>query len=419
MKLNEIKARQEEIAVEMQAIGNIAKDESRDLTEQEVEQVNALSAESAELDEKKVAAEKLAAAMDAIVNAKLTSDSALSQPEHSEEIEQVESKIPAVAKSQKSKVFASSEDAYIAGMFFAAVGGVPAAQKFMADQSLTDNKGGYATPNPVSSELVNLIEQYGVARSKARRIIMSADTWSGPKVTDHATIYYPAEAAAITASDVTLGQITMNAKKMAALIKMSTEITEDALISMADLAMNDIAYGFAIEEDENLFNGKASAINADGIKGDSSVADTNVASVAALALSDLTAATVAIGNPVVGARNEWYINPTLYHGAIRDLLNAAGGNTISDLEGGQRPSLLGYPVNFVNVLPGASASASGDVLAVFGDLSLGCYFGDRRSVTFKMLNELFAVNDQVGVQATQRLDLVVANPEVLSKITLT
>ena len=419
MKLNEIKARQEEIAVEMQAIGNIAKDESRDLTEQEVEQVNALSAESAELDEKKVAAEKLAAAMDAIVNAKLTSDSALSQPEHSEEIEQVEPKIPAVAKSQKSKVFASSEDAYIAGMFFAAVGGVPAAQKFMADQSLTDNKGGYATPNPVSSELVNLIEQYGVARSKARRIIMSADTWSGPKVTDHATIYYPAEAAAITASDVTLGQITMNAKKMAALIKMSTEITEDALISMADLAMNDIAYGFAIEEDENLFNGKASAINADGIKGDSSVADTNVASVAALALSDLTAATVALGNPVVGARNEWYINPTLYHGAIRDLLNAAGGNTISDLEGGQRPTLLGYPVNFTNVLPGASASSSGDLLAVFGDLSLGCYFGDRRSVTFKMLNELFAVNDQVGVQATQRLDLVVANPEVLSKITLT
>jgi HK97 family phage major capsid protein len=59
------------------------------------------------------------------------------------------------------------------------------------------------------------------------------------------------------------------------------------------------------------------------------------------------------------------------------------------------------------------------LLAVFGDLSLGCYFGDRRSVTFKMLNELYAENDQVGVQATERIALDVVNPEVLAKITLT
>ena len=113
------------------------------------------------------------------------------------------------------------------------------------------------------------------------------------------------------------------------------------------------------------------------------------------------------------------MNPTLFHGPIRDVLNAANGNNIADLEGGQSPRLLGYPVVFSNVLPGASASASGDLLAVFGDLSLGCYFGDRRSVSFKMLNELYAENDQVGVQVTERIALDVVNPEVLAKITLT
>ena len=248
---------------------------------------------------------------------------------------------------------------------------------------------------------------------------MSAETWSVPKVAGHTTVYYPAEAAAITASDMTFAQVQLVAKKVAALVKMSTEVVEDSIISMMDTVVQDIAYSIAIAEDQNLFNGVASAINADGIKGDASVADTNVASVSALALDDLTAATVSIGNPIVGARNEWYMNPTLFHGPIRDLVNAAGGNTIRDFEGGQRPSLLGYPVNFVSVLPGSSASTSGDLLAVFGDMSLGAYFGDRRALSFKMLNELYAENDQVGVVATERIDIQVVNPEVLGKITLT
>ena len=280
-------------------------------------------------------------------------------------------------------------------------------------------KGIETVPTPLSNALINLLEEYGVARRACRRIAMSSLTWTVPKVTDHATVSYPDEAAQISESDVTFGQVQLVAKKIAALVKMSTEVAEDSIISMMDTVIDSIAYSVAIAEDSNLFNGVAGGINTVGIKGDAAVADVNVASVAALALTDLTAATVAIGNPITGARNEWYMNPTLFHGPIRDLLNVAGGNTLADIEGGQRPRLLGYPVNFVNVLPGASASTSGDLLACFGDFSLGCYFGDRRQLGFKVLGELYAENDQVGVVATERIDIKVANPEVLSKITLT
>ena len=79
--------------------------------------------------------------------------------------------------------------------------------------------------------------------------------------------------------------------------------------------------------------------------------------------------------------------------------------------------LMGYPVVLTNILP--AAPASGELVAVFGDLRLGCYFGDRRSLTFKTLNELYAANDQIGIQATERIDIKVANPEVLAKITIT
>jgi HK97 family phage major capsid protein len=52
-------------------------------------------------------------------------------------------------------------------------------------------------------------------------------------------------------------------------------------------------------------------------------------------------------------------------------------------------------------------------------LRLGAYFGDRRALNFKTLNELYMENDQIGVVATERIDIKVANPEVLSKITIT
>ncbi len=212
--------------------------------------------------------------------------------------------------------------------------------------------------------------------------------------------------------------MSLVAKKMTALSKISAEMTEDSIVSIMDVVVQDMALQMAIEEDKNLFLGVAGGLNSDGIKSDTNVTEQTVANVGALALSDLTSLTVATGNPIVGARNEWYINPTLFHGAIRDSLLAAGGNTQSVIEGGQRPTLLGYPVNFVNVLDGASASASDSLLAVFGDLSLGCYFGERRGLNFRTLNELYANTDQVGIQCTQRAAVAVANPEVIAKLTL-
>ena len=196
---------------------------------------------------------------------------------------------------------------------------------------------------------------------------------------------------------------------------MSTEISEDSLISMTDTIVRDLAWGFSREEDTNLFTG--GSLYAGGIEGDATIADTNVASVAALALTDLTAAVVASGQER-GLNPQWYMNATLFNGPVRDLLNAAGGNAIGDISNGVAPTLFGYKVNLVNAMPGASASTSGDLLCVFGDLSVSHYFGDRRALNFKVLDQLFAVNDQVGIICTQRVDIASVNGEVLSKVTL-
>lgn len=330
-----------------------------------------------------------------------------------------EFQFPKCLAFQQPKHFASSQDAFIAGQYFAALNGDRRAGDILAAQSVgTDDKGGYSVPDPLSSSLINLLEDFGIARRRCRRIVMGSNTWQVPKLINHAAISYPDEAAAIGLTDVTFDQVQLVAKKIAAIVKMSTEIVEDSIVSMMDTVVSSLAYSIAIAEDSNLFNGVVGGINTVGIKGDAGVAEISTVDVDSLTLDTFTDVVIASGVQPIECSPAWYINPTLYYGKIRNLLNDAQGNHIGNLENGQSLRLLGYPVHLTSVLPQAPSAVSGDLLAVFGDLSVGCYFGDRRTPTFKVLNELYAENDQLGIQVTERIDARVVNPEVLSRLVI-
>lgn len=420
MNLHDIQNRLAEISVDVEALIEVAGDSP---SAEHQEQILALNKEAQELEAKHDEAKKFEKAKAEIVaRRKLAAEAADApaagvQPSVSEDLpKENKMAIPAKARYAKSRHFANNEDAYESGMFLAAIGGNKKAQEFMAAQSLTNSEGGFSVPQPLSDQLINLKEEYGHARQSCRRVVMGSTTWQVPKIAGHSVIYYPNEQAAITESSLTFSQITLTAKKMAGLVKMSSEIAEDSIISMLDTVVDDLAWGFSKAEDDNLFTG--GSIYAGGIEGDANVADTNVASVGALALTDLTAMVVASGQER-GLNPKFYMNPTLWNGQVRDLLNAAGGNASADVAAGVQRSLFGYEVVLCNAVPGASSSTSGDLLAVFGDLSVSHYFGDRRQLSFKVLDQLFAVNDQIGVVCTSRIDIAAAAPEVLSKITIT
>lgn len=414
----EIKAEIEDRLVDLEAMA--AHEEAT------VEGLEEIQASVEELKAELAKSEKFEALRSEIVAQREAAAQAAVQPpveveEIKAEIEEETMKLPAVVATSRSRHFASAEDAYVSGQAIRAMIGNSEARSFMNDLATDGSNGESNTiPAPLSNALINLIEDYGVARGACKRVVMTQNTWDVPKLNGHVSINYTGEAQAISSSDVSFGQVSLVAKKMTALSLVSSEMTEDSIISVMDVIVEDMARQIALEEDKNLFLGVSGGLLGltDAIKGNTAIAERTVADVASIALSDLTALTVASGNPIVGARNEWWINPTLFHGPIRDLLLAAGGNTQSVIEGGQRPTLLGYPVNFVNVLPGASASTAEDLLCVFGDVSQGCYFGERRGLNFRVLNELYANTDQVGVQCTQRSALKVANPEVLAKLTI-
>ena len=53
-----------------------------------------------------------------------------------------------------------------------------------------------------------------------------------------------------TESQATWDNVNLTAKKLAALIRLSTELAEDALINVADWVVAEIAYAFASKEDD-------------------------------------------------------------------------------------------------------------------------------------------------------------------------
>lgn len=414
-RVEAINARLSDIADEMQAISDVALEGEGSLSDADNKQIDALNAEFSDLESEKDRLEKIQAAKDRIAAAKLTpaAVAAVVEPEVQPEDEPL---IPATVKNQKSKVFASSEDAFRSGMWLAALAGNRRAKEFVASQNETTTGEGIETvPTPLNEALVNLLEEYGVARRLCRRVAMGALTWTVPKVIGHASISFPSEEQALSDSEMNFQQKVLTAGKMAGLVKISSELVEDSIVNIVDEVTRDLAYGMAQAEDNTLFTG--SSLYSGGIEGDSNVAGNTVVGVSSIALTDLTALVALLPN-YAGIRREWCFNRSVFYGQIRDILNAAGGNAMVDIESGQRPSLFGFPVNLVEAIPGASASTSGDLLATFGDIGTSHYFGDRRNLSFRILDQLYANTDQIGVQATQRIAVCPVNPEALVKLTI-
>ena len=327
-------------------------------------------------------------------------------------------KVPAAARYCKSRYFDSNNEAYFSGLFFcAAVGNDRAKQRLQeagysmqaasnAMATTPNTAGGFTVPEPTAAMIIRLVEEAGVFRRSTREMPMSSSTLDVPKRDGGLTVYYPGEGQTITNSDLTFGQVNLVAKKYAVLALMSTELEEDAIISMVDLVIEEIAYAIAVAEDTNSFLGDGTATYG-GITG---IAN-------ALAAGAQVPLTLAWANQTVdeftdalaalplyeGLQPAWYINHSGFAASMQRLMYTTGGNTTDNVAAGTPSQFLGYPVYFTQVLPGINA-ALGDLTCVLGDLRMGSMMGIRRSLTIKVLNELYAATDQVGIVATSRSD---------------
>lgn len=321
--------------------------------------------------------------------------------------------------------FENHEAAFWAGQWaLSSFFGNQDARRFLSDYrpemlgmtGTSDAAGGVLVPTEFSAAIIMLREEYGLARKKCDVAKMTTDTKQWPRWVSGVTTYWALEVpASITASTPAFNQVTLTARNLVALTKVSRNLANDAAVDIANMLADLMAYAFATAEDQALFLGTAASTYG-GITGlitalTAATASTVTAATANTAFStlDLTDFESMIGKlPVFpGIRPEWYISKAGWAASMARLQDAAGGNTVATIAGGPSDSqFLGYPVNWVQSMNSTLIAQAGTHgICYFGDLRMAVTFGDRQSIAMQVLNELYANTLEIGFQGHERVDI--------------
>lgn len=280
--------------------------------------------------------------------------------------------------------------------------------------------GGALVPDAFSQTIINLQEQYGVIRQEAQVFPMSSDHIDVPIHKTGISATWSTEGVAPTDTQSEWETLGLTAKKLSCLVKISTELAEDSVIDLADFMAGQMARAFAKAEDDAAFKGDGSNTYG-GIYGWTSIERLNVTALAGAidtpsAADVFTAITVADLDALMGLLPQYadpnakfYCSKYAYVASFQALAAAAGGNTVQTLQGKFGKNWMGYPIVETPSMPNASSPAADltdYIMMIYGDMRQACAFGDRRMFTLKILDQLYAAEDMIGVKATERVDIV-------------
>jgi HK97 family phage major capsid protein len=280
-----------------------------------------------------------------------------------------------------------------------------------------NTKGGFLVPDEFEASVIDLREQYGNARRNLRVKPMASDHANEPKKVTGVTAYPVGEAASITESDQAWGNVELTARKWAVLTRISTELSEDTLISLADDLAQDIALAFATAEDNACIDGDGTStyhgiigIRTKMIDGShtGSYYDGSSGCDNWSEITDAHLLIVMAALPMYARRRaKWHCSPTAKVAVFDRLMRAAGGVTMAEVAAGAQPRYMGYPIEEWPSMPtdDASAALNDKIMFFFGDLMMSSKMGTRRGITIKTLVEKYADTDQIGIVATERFDI--------------
>ena len=289
---------------------------------------------------------------------------------------------------------------------------------------------GFLVPDEFQNDLIDLREKFGVFRQNARIVPMASDTRSDPRRVNGVTAYFVGESTAATLSDKQWDRVRLTAKKLMVLTKYSNELNEDAVLNIGDDLAGEIAYAFALKEDQCGFTGDGTSTYG-GIVGVTNAllkvdptGSNNPANVLGLVVASGTGYATSYNSIVLSDFNKvvatlpefadvpgetrWYCSKFFWGSVMQKLAVAAGGNRVAQIEDTPlSKSFLGYPVVVSQVLP--KVSATSQVCCLFGNLRMAARLGDRRQTTIQMSEHALNAfeQDEVVIRGTERFDIVV------------
>lgn len=330
-------------------------------------------------------------------------------------------RVPARARrTGNMTAFANTEEgerqAYASGKWLQGfVGNNANARQWCRDHGLVSNamsegddlKGGNLVIPEFENAIIKRMENYGVFPRYVRQTTMVSETKTIPRRLSGLTVYFPGEAGTITDSDLSQNQVNLTAKKAATLTKISNELSDDAVVAIANEVADEIAYAHAVKVDQIGFLGDATSTYA-GITGlDNALAAGSISTATSTTIGALTLteaeACVAKLLQVPGIRPVWFVHSAIFWNGLARLQVAAGGNAVMDVGGGPQLQFLGYPVVFTQAL--SSAGTTGTTWGFIGDLSLAATMGMRRGISIAADSSVYFASDQIAIRSVYRYDI--------------
>lgn len=329
---------------------------------------------------------------------------------------------------ENGKEMPAEEAAYRAGMWLAAtVYGREAAQKWCKDNGIpftrvmsgaTNSAGGALVPLEMENAIIDLRDTYGVARKLARVRPMASDTLNIPRRKTGLTAAFMSDVdgTGFASSDKSWDSVNLVAKKLGVLSRVSKDLVDDAIINVVDDLSQEMAYAFAVKEDNCLINGDGTSTYG-GMQGYiPKIEGTAYKSRVALTTGhdlftevDATDLTLVMGGVATYAKpGAVIVCSETAKSVIFDRLKAsAGGNDVNTLGNGASGSYLGYPIFTSEAMPIVTTTLVNKVMFLFGRPDLASSMGSRRGIEIQVLQERYAELGQLGIIASERFDIVV------------
>lgn len=279
--------------------------------------------------------------------------------------------------------------------------------------------GGFLVPTELATAILDLREHYGAFRRTARLVPMASDSTVVPRRPGGTGAFFTAEGAPAGESQGNADGVGLTARKIATLIRLSSEIEEDATPDIVDYVANEIAWAFASKEDDCGFNGDGTSAYG-GMRGLAQIVlDGNhgIAKVTAASghntfnLLDST----DLGSLMNGVRASavpnahWFMSQTAFANTICRLAAGVGGGYLDTrvIDGVITQCYLGFPIALSQKLPLVTSTLSGKVMLAFGDMYAAGVLGQRRAITLARSADRFMDQDQIAILGTQRFHAVI------------
>ncbi len=312
---------------------------------------------------------------------------------------------PAAADEKKGR----ASDAYKKAFWNAMRSKVPGYELHNALQEGTDAEGGYLVPDEFERTLVESLTNANQLRSLCTVIQTSYGDRKIPVVASKGTADWVDEEGAYPESDDTFGQVVLNAYKVATMVKVSEELLADSAFNIESYMASQFGRRIGDKEEEAFISGNGVSkptgiLNATG----GAQLGVTTAGTTAITADELIDLVYSLKAPY--RKNAVLVMNDSTVKVIRKLKDG-NGNYLFETSNQNKnfDSMLGYRIVLSDWMPTIAASAK---TIAFGDFS---YFwvADRQGRTFKRLNELFAVNGQVGFLGSQRVDGKLILPEAI------